>query len=814
MAVKQKNCFTCDGYACSSCIQGYYLTPLKKCSKCLDSNCIACPYDVKAQGSICRVCQTGYYLHLSTNMCISCKKNVRGGNCAQCEYKLLSDINEYRYNCLLCQNGYGLILQDNTCTICSLDNCVSCVYDSLLNKRTCINCDQGYYLENDGKCVYCGLSNCINCSISANNQYLCNSCKIGYYINTANQCQSCMNNIAGCGDCAIDSNRITCKQCLSPLYYLSNGTCILCTTATMNCLGCLENNDQVLCTNCQEGYYLRNPLNCSKCLINNCSLCSAKDSGKSCNICEKGYYLSSAIKCELCSSSIANCMSCVYKTNLVQCNICDIGYYLYENKQNTSCLKCSINCDYCVNSSLCNSCSEGYYKQIDKNGRYCYSKTCSTPNNIDDPINKTCTACSFTYENCSTCNAVQCKTCISNQILMVPSQQYCTFCNDTYLTKINEGICAYFPNIDQIDKTNSVKTGNTTINISCGSQQIFRIYATYFTYIPVIKEYVQFSSVYKYLQNLSNSTNIFISAPVDIFWSVYMAILTDSSGSTSFMISGLKNVGINYRLQAWCLNFGTKDYPLNIISNMTSVDWYQSDNLGVVFKLNLKTAEILSNSSKSLIAQVLSQILNLESMKRYISYNIFDSNITDNGTYEIFFIERDLTIAPIDTTTDKLMANLTNIRFINNLNAGLQAKNANFSIIDLKYDTLNSSIQNVRPEFKSNDFTRILVTDDNSANFSLEIINTNGFIYIGFINRTDSGNVGWENLVKGTDNNGNALNAFEKVYVKIFQPKKWLWNGLAPGQGYTIYYAATNEDKFVNTQKTQTYRVVFRTYTL
>ena len=822
----EKNCLSCDGYTCTSCVTGYYLTPQKTCSKCEENGCLSCPYNGIIEASLCTSCSNGYYLHLSSHHCIDCSKNVRGQYCSQCEYLQIDG--SYRFNCLVCEENYGIVLQDNTCTECSMAHCLACIYNNDTDVKSCSKCSNGYFLEATGLCASCGLSNCVSCDDSVladgSRKFLCNSCKLGYFLNSSNECQDCSEMILGCNSCGLDNltGILQCKHCRSSNYYLNNGSCVSCTTTTENCLGCFQSSQQNLCTRCAEGYYLKNPLNCSQCLIGNCSVCLVKDSGKTCKTCKDGFYLlqkegyfiTNPIVCEECSKLISNCISCSYNNKIGTCLKCSFGYYLNLDSNNmTICSKCTQNCENCLNSTYCNQCSGSYYKQIDSTGQFCQSSNCDVSTNAIDTTNKICTTCSFLYSNCSTCDLIECKTCISANFLMFPTKTFCSECSDSSFTKIDSDTnCAYAPNIDSIERTYSLANGETNFEISCGVPQNMQIYLTYFIYLPKVKESIDYSTIYENFQNIAalNTSTTTIELD-DLFWTVYIKTQTDDSGNLAIMISNLKNSGIDYKMQVWCHNIGNQNNVLDILSNMTSLNWFQSDNLGVIIKLNVQTSTLMLNSTKTILVETLTELLQLKTLNREMISNVLDTNVSSEGIYETFFIERDYKSAPYDHTFNIIKGNLSDISFINKTNEALKTKIESFSIIALNWDTINSATRKLIPELRSLDFTRIFSCSLTTANFSLEIINTNGFIYIGFANRTDLGNVDWNQLKQGLDPNGDSLNRFEKVYLKIGEIRKWEWKGLSPNQGYTIYLGAINEDKFENAVKTTIQRVVFKT---
>lgn len=169
-----------------------------------------------------------------------------------------------------------------------------------------------------------------------------------YFLNSSsNECQDCSPLVLGCRSCGLNNLKgiLQCTQFRSPNYYFNNGSCVSCTTTTENCLGCFQSSQQILCPSCAEGYYVKNTLNCSQCLIGNCSVCSAKDSRKSCKTCKDGFYLlqregsfiAYPIKvCEECLKLTSNCIRCSYNNKISVCLKYSAGYYLNLHSNNNT----------------------------------------------------------------------------------------------------------------------------------------------------------------------------------------------------------------------------------------------------------------------------------------------------------------------------------------------------------------------------------------------------------------------------------------------------------------------------------------------
>ena len=493
------------------------------------------------------------------------------------------------------------------------------------------------------------------------------------------------------------------------------------------------------------------------------------------------------------------------------CLECSNGTFLTFDSQNkTICSKCSINCQNCTNSSVCLACNGDFYNQITVDGSSCLKKTCDANSNIMDSSRKTCTTCSFLYPNCSSCNSNQCLSCISDHLLMLPTNGFCSLCQESNFVQLQNSKCAYNPKITSIQRIYTVKTGNTFLNLNCGGNQVFRVFLAYFQYLPPVKETVDFSVLNETLSNLPKADSLILFNSSDVFWTVYMSTLTNSNGNLKLQLINLKNSGINYKLQAWCQNFGNADNPLNYLSDDYDITWFQPDNNGIMIKLNVLLSDLMSDATLKSFFNILSNRLLLPSLNRVLETTVFEPEITENGVYEIFYIERDFNVTPVDLSAETIFLILDSSGFKDGLNLDLKNNQIATTVKDISYEKINSTIRNEQPVFKSVDFTRILNYDNQSANFSLQIINTDGFIYLGFANSSQEGQTNWGLLVKGLDPSGAPLNDFRRIYTKAGQTITWNWKGLTPNQGYTIYFGATNEDRFDSATKTKPYRVVFK----
>lgn len=291
-------CKTCDSVnnQCSSCNEGYYLPTddlyKLQCKKCTDivKNCKECHGELNSVtcddfgegdkqkcGPTCRTgpnelcltcddvlnqcatCNIGYYLPTDSTYKLTCNRcDYLIGHCRDC-YGSLSSI-----TCTQCYDNY--ILSNNVCTLpqqqmCEIgpgEKCLTC------NQDKCATCNEGYYLPSDDeqkiKCKKCSVEGCRSC----------------YGTKNSDTCTECYSHLR-----PIFENSII-KQC----------TNYKCTTGpNEKCLTC--DRDKDICGSCNPGYYLPTDsptkLECQKCSIENCAVCSGTMSWNVCSPCKDGF---------------------------------------------------------------------------------------------------------------------------------------------------------------------------------------------------------------------------------------------------------------------------------------------------------------------------------------------------------------------------------------------------------------------------------------------------------------------------------------------------------------------------------------------
>ncbi|XP_010011899.1 PREDICTED: proprotein convertase subtilisin/kexin type 5-like, partial [Nestor notabilis] len=198
----------------STCPAGHYSADKKRCKKC-SPNCETC---VGGHSDQCMTCKSGYYLNEVTNSCITncpdgfyldknkivCRKCSE--NCKTCiEYQICTEckhgLSLHGTKCAIrCEEGK--YHNGKECEPCHR-SCATCAGAGV---DACINCTQGYFME-DGRCVQ--------------------SCSSGYYLDhsTESGYKSCKRCDASCLDCSGQGDR-NCTSCPSG-YNLDTGVCVV-----------------------------------------------------------------------------------------------------------------------------------------------------------------------------------------------------------------------------------------------------------------------------------------------------------------------------------------------------------------------------------------------------------------------------------------------------------------------------------------------------------------------------------------------------------------------------------------------------------
>ncbi|NWR75520.1 PCSK5 convertase, partial [Centropus unirufus] len=418
----------------STCPPGHYNADKKRCKKC-SPNCETC---VGGHSDQCMTCKSGYYLNEVTNSCITncpdgfyldknkivcrkcsenCKTCVEFQICTECKHGLSLHGTKCAIRC-----EEGKYHNGRECELCHR-SCATCAGAGV---DACINCTQGYFME-DGRCVQ--------------------SCSSGYYLDhsTENGYRSCKRCDASCLDCSGQGDR-NCTSCPNG-YNLDMGVCVVgtvCKDATEEswaeggfCMLVKKNNLcqrkvlQQLC--CRTWEYLDDSqecqlceASCQKCIgpeLDSCISCPHTrvfDDGRCVMQCPRGKFEFKG-QCNLCHHTCLDC-SGSEPNKCITCGIdrrgmerflyhgecresCPPGHYHSEH----TCVACSSHCEVCLNSSHCKRCFRGYY--LTQNT--CQKLNCRE-GEVEDPDTEDCILCSDGCQNCKSDDPRICITCIQN----------------------------------------------------------------------------------------------------------------------------------------------------------------------------------------------------------------------------------------------------------------------------------------------------------------------------------------------------------------------------------------------------------------
>ena len=357
----ENECLSCkdvnsilSNFVCT-CKLGYYLDIIDTtlCSICHSSclnctgassnNCISCISSQMIIESGSCICPNSSYFDNISKSCIICPefciKCTIDQQCQECLYKDLKIINgeckcqeKYYWNDTMkkCEKCHS---DCKTCNNSLINNCLSCVNDSIISNQGRCSCDTGQYIKS---------SNPIECGACSG---LCSSCE-----HNSNNCISCassmmelINGTCSCPSSYFLTSQLECSKC--------NDTCLICSNST-------------LCTSCQPGSRLSEGT-CTKCQ-ENCEICTQRE----CTQCFEGYYLNSISKCDSCFKSCKTCLGPSYNQCLTCINSshsienppdqCECQISQYQVSQNPlKCVNCSLNCYECDEKN-CKICNQGF----------------------------------------------------------------------------------------------------------------------------------------------------------------------------------------------------------------------------------------------------------------------------------------------------------------------------------------------------------------------------------------------------------------------------------------------------------------------
>ncbi|XP_064032778.1 proprotein convertase subtilisin/kexin type 5 isoform X1 [Pogoniulus pusillus] len=422
----------------STCPPGHYNADKKRCKKC-SPNCETC---VGGHSDQCMTCKSGYYLNEVTNSCITnCPDGFyldkNKGVCRKCSENCKTCV-EFQI-CTECK--HGLSLHGTKCAIRCEEgkyhngrecepchrSCATCAGAGV---DACINCTQGYFME-DGRCVQ--------------------SCSSGYYLDQSAEsaykiCKRCD---ASCLDCSGQGDR-NCTSCPSG-YNLDTGVCVVGTV-------------------CKDGKYLDDSQECRLCETScqncigpetddciSCPITRVFDDGRCVMQCPKGKFEFNG-QCHLCHHTCLDCRG----SEPNKCTTCGtdrrgIERFLYHGEcrescppghyhSDNTCVSCPGHCEMCVNSSHCKRCFRGY--QLIQN--ICQKHNCKE-GEVEDPDSEDCIPCLDGCQSCKLDDPRICMTCIQNYYMY--NQQCYKYCPENTYGDESSLQCRDCPsNCDSCDK--------------------------------------------------------------------------------------------------------------------------------------------------------------------------------------------------------------------------------------------------------------------------------------------------------------------------------------------------------------------------
>lgn len=140
-----------------SCKNGGYLNPSKdRCRSCSIDNCKA--YEV-GKGDICKCtkCRESFKLNRDQSSCLDCNEGS-SRDMLNCKDYILNEFKTGIEKCIKCTKGYTLKSNPTSpftsCLKCFV-GCKNCEIDEKTNELKCIECHEGWVLNNKMACLQC-----------------------------------------------------------------------------------------------------------------------------------------------------------------------------------------------------------------------------------------------------------------------------------------------------------------------------------------------------------------------------------------------------------------------------------------------------------------------------------------------------------------------------------------------------------------------------------------------------------------------------------------------------------------------------------
>ena len=379
------------------------------------------------EGSGCTRCREGF---IKYEMIMAakpiCMKNtgILSGKVIIAGCKLYGYIGN-SLTCEKCGDSYLAKPDQSGCVLkLKVPNCVS-----VDNSGNCIECDDFYFLSDQGRCERGKILNCLKYV----NENTCHSCIRSYFLKY-NICNPFPDtHCEHFDEASIASNVFECTKCKQPHYELdsslSYSTCIPFIQTVPNCLDYDKAANPIMCSLCKEGFYLNSRLN--RCLerteIQNCIAYSLTQDA--CIDCAKGFRLS--LDQKKCKPNPTGILYCERYQNPKICSLCKTNYILEDNKCSDLNSNNRIdNCKYHVSKSdevECVSCYDGYYLldntcYLSKIGK---CKTATGPGSCKQCADGYSLVNAFGIDDCVRINIPNCR-------ILDPSTRRCSVCKIGY----------------------------------------------------------------------------------------------------------------------------------------------------------------------------------------------------------------------------------------------------------------------------------------------------------------------------------------------------------------------------------------------
>ena len=242
---------------CYYCKNGFYVSDdYKKCIEVANKIANCQSYYSSYDGQIkCRECSTNYALSNDRESCIefkNCDSLNEDGKCEECNegYAVSYD----GMSCRQFENCRKLAEGDVKCSECNVNDNGEKIYivnsegkcertqcKNYDTNNVCIECFEGYYLNDDKKCEKITIENCLE--LDTNNKK-CKSCIFEIPPDSDGKCYLPSPLIKGCIQYSSNGK---CEKCYGEYEPNSNGGC--------DFEGCGQGNKYENCLKCKAGYY-------------------------------------------------------------------------------------------------------------------------------------------------------------------------------------------------------------------------------------------------------------------------------------------------------------------------------------------------------------------------------------------------------------------------------------------------------------------------------------------------------------------------------------------------------------------------------